>query len=90
MLEFDLPESCTVVNVRRLHALLSELANAQQDVSLNASAVVSVDASALQTLSAFVLAQKESGLNTFIENGSASFVDAARQLGLTGVLGLSR
>lgn len=88
MLEFDLPENCTVVNVKRLHGRLTELSVSQSDVTIDVSAVTSVDAASLQALSAFVVAQRIAGHRTRWTGASDTFSDAARLLGLNQHLGL--
>lgn len=88
MLEFNLPESPSIVGVRALHQQLTELAASRSDVSISASEVVAIDASSLQTLTAFVLAQRQNGLVVEWRDCSTPFLEAATSLGLKDYLGL--
>lgn len=79
-----------IASVGELHARLTSLITTKQAVTIDVSKVERIDTAALQTLSAFVKAAHENNIPfTWYEQPSQAFRNAAKLLGLTGILSLA-
>lgn len=88
MSELALPANLGVEHVGDLHQALQPHLETEGSVTLAASAVERVHAAGLQLLHAFVRDRERAGRETVVESPSPVLVQAARQLALSGGLGL--
>lgn len=83
-----LPPSCTLKEATTVKAMLVDALDAGGDAQIDARTVERLDTSALQLLAAFVRDMHEAGRAVAWLGAPAELHRAARQLGLTGLLGL--
>ena len=84
-----LPAECTLAEAEGLKLRLTSLLRESQPVTLELTDVRRIDTASMQLLAAFVRDRGASNRPVRIESASAAFVEAARLLGLSALLGAS-
>lgn len=86
---FDLGESLTIMEVAEMHQRLIQLLDAGETIELSASDTENIDGAGLQLLATFIKDAKNRGIQINWGKSSDAVREAAGQVGLSVVLGLT-